>query len=41
MLDHTECDGVQLGSSIERMAIENPLQERTATFKAVHFGRAR
>jgi predicted TIM-barrel enzyme len=41
MLDHTDCDGVQLGSSIERMAIENPLQERTATFKAVHFGRKR
>lgn len=41
MLDHTDCDGVQLGSSIERMAIENPLQERTATFKAVHFGRRR
>jgi predicted TIM-barrel enzyme len=41
MLDHTDCDGVQLGSSIERMAIENPLQERTKTFKAVHFGRKR
>lgn len=41
MLDHSDCDGVQLGSSIERMAIENPLQERTATFKAVHFGRRR
>ncbi len=39
MLDHTDCDGVQLGSSIERMAIENPLQERTKLFKAVHFGR--
>jgi len=39
MLDHTDCDGVQLGSSIERMAIENPLQERTKQFKAVHFGR--
>ena len=38
MLDHTDCDGVQLGSSIERMAIENPLRERTAAFKAVHFG---
>jgi predicted TIM-barrel enzyme len=37
MLDHTDCHGVQLGSSIERMAIENPLQERTAAFKAVQF----
>jgi predicted TIM-barrel enzyme len=37
MLDHTDCHGVQLGSSIERMAIENPLQERTAAFKAVTF----
>ncbi len=41
MLDHTDCDGVQLGSSIERMAIENPLQERTAMFKAVQFGKNR
>ncbi len=39
MLDHTDCHGVQLGSSIERMAIENPLQERTAAFKAVRFAR--
>ena len=37
MLDHTGCHGVQLGSSIERMAIEVPLQERAAAFKAVHF----
>jgi predicted TIM-barrel enzyme len=37
MLDHTECDGIQLGSSIERMAIEVPLQERAAAFKQVHF----
>lgn len=41
MLDHTDCDGIQLGSSIERMAIEEPLRERTALFKAVHFGRQR
>jgi predicted TIM-barrel enzyme len=33
MLDHTSCDGVQLGSSIERMAIEKPLEERAASFK--------
>jgi len=37
MLDHTICQGVQLGSSIERLAIEQPLEERTRTFKAVHF----
>lgn len=37
MLDHTDCHGVQLGSSIERMAIEGPLQERTAAFKNVRF----
>jgi predicted TIM-barrel enzyme len=37
MLDHTDCHGVQLGSSIERMAIEKPLQERSAAFKTVHF----
>jgi predicted TIM-barrel enzyme len=37
MLDHTNCHGVQLGSSIERMAIEGPLQERAASFKDVHF----
>lgn len=37
MLDHTDCHGIQLGSSIERMAIESPLEERTASFKAVRF----
>jgi predicted TIM-barrel enzyme len=37
MLDHTDCHGIQLGSSIERMAIEVPLQERAAAFKRVHF----
>jgi len=37
MLDHTDCHGVQLGSSIERLAIEVPLQERAASFKGVHF----
>src|SRR5512136_548334 len=37
MLDHTDCHGIQLGSSIERMAIEVPLQERAASFKEVHF----
>jgi predicted TIM-barrel enzyme len=30
----TDCHGVQLGSSIERLAIEEPLKERAALFKA-------
>jgi len=37
MLDYTDCHGIQLGSSIERMAIETPLQERAASFKAIRF----
>lgn len=37
MLDHTGCDGIQLGSSIERMAVEQPLEERAANFKQVRF----
>jgi len=37
MLDHTDCHGVQLGSSIERMAIERPLEERAGAFKKLHF----
>ena len=37
LLDHTDCDGVQLGSGIERLAIEGPLQERAAAFKRTHF----
>jgi predicted TIM-barrel enzyme len=27
-MDHTDRHGVQLGSSIERMAVEQPLEER-------------
>jgi len=38
LLDHTDCHGVQLGSSIERLAIEIPLQERTASFKKTKLG---
>jgi predicted TIM-barrel enzyme len=34
MLDLTGCHGVQLGSSIERMAIEQPIEARAAAFKA-------
>ncbi len=37
MLEHTECHGVQLGSSVERMAMEGPLEERAAAFKRVRF----
>jgi len=33
MLEHTDCHGVQLGSGIERLAIEQPLEERAAGFK--------
>jgi predicted TIM-barrel enzyme len=35
VLDHTDADGVQLGSAIERLAIEGPLQTRTEQYKAV------
>jgi predicted TIM-barrel enzyme len=34
MLDHTSCHGVQLGSGIERMAIEQPIEARAAAFKS-------
>lgn len=37
VIDNTDCHGVQLGSSIERMAMEAPLQERAASFKNTHF----
>jgi predicted TIM-barrel enzyme len=38
MLDHTCCHGVQLGSGIERLAIEKPLVDRTKAFKTMKFG---
>ena len=38
LLNHTDAQGVQVGSSIERMAIEAPLQERAAAFKRLRFG---
>ncbi len=41
MLDHTRCHGVQLGSSIERMAIEKPLKQRAESFKRIHFPKKR
>ena len=37
MVTHTECLGVQLGSAIERMAVERPLEERAANFKSIRF----
>lgn len=37
LLDHTSAQGVQVGSSIERMAIEVPLEERAAAFKQLRF----
>jgi predicted TIM-barrel enzyme len=33
----TDCHGIQLGSSIERLAIEEPLRNRAALFKATPF----
>ncbi len=38
LIEHTEAQGIQVGSSIERMAIEVPLQERASAFKKLHFG---
>jgi len=34
VLDRTGCHGVQLGSSIERLAVEGPIEARAAAFKA-------
>ncbi len=39
LIDNTGCHGVQLGSSIERLAIEEPLRERAASFKTIQFRR--
>ncbi len=36
-LDHTDCHGVQLGSTIDPVAMERPVEERAAAYKAVHF----
>ena len=41
MLDHTGCHGIQLGSSVERLAIEGPLEARAAAFKATRLGGGR
>jgi predicted TIM-barrel enzyme len=37
MVTHTDCHGVQLGSAIERMAVEVPLEERATAFKSISF----
>jgi predicted TIM-barrel enzyme len=37
VIDRAGCHGVQLGSSIERMAIEGPLERRAAAFKDLRF----
>ena len=37
LIDHTGCQGIQVGSGIERLAIEKPLEERAAAFKKVRF----
>ena len=37
MVTHTDCHGVQLGSAIERMAVERPLEERATAFKSIAF----
>jgi predicted TIM-barrel enzyme len=37
VIDHTGCHGIQVGSGIERLAIEKPLQERSAAFKKIRF----
>lgn len=39
LLDHTDAHGIQLGSAIERLAIEEPLRQRTEAFKKVKVGR--
>jgi predicted TIM-barrel enzyme len=41
MLDHSDCHGMQVGSSIERLAIEKPLEERSASFKNLRFSEGR
>ena len=41
MLDHTGCHGIQLGSSVERLAVEGPLEARAVAFKATRLGGGR
>jgi predicted TIM-barrel enzyme len=37
LLEKCDVHGVQVGSSIERLAIEKPLEQRAASFKLTHF----
>jgi predicted TIM-barrel enzyme len=37
LLEKCDVHGVQVGSSIERLAIEKPLEQRAAAFKTTHF----
>ena len=41
MLDHTGCHGIQLGSSVERLAVAGPLAARAVAFKATRLGGGR
>ena len=41
MLDQTGCHGIQLGSSVERLAVEGPLEARAVAFKATRLGGGR
>jgi predicted TIM-barrel enzyme len=41
VLERSECHGVQVGSSIERLAIEKPLEQRALAFKSIQFPRER
>jgi predicted TIM-barrel enzyme len=37
LLENCDCHGIQVGSSIERLGIEKPLEQRAASFKAIRF----
>jgi predicted TIM-barrel enzyme len=37
LLENCDCHGVQVGSSIERLGIEQPLEQRATSFKAIRF----
>jgi predicted TIM-barrel enzyme len=37
LLENCDCHGIQVGSSIERLGIEKPLEQRAASFKTIRF----
>jgi predicted TIM-barrel enzyme len=39
LLEHTVCHGIQLGSGIERLAVERPIEQRAASFKNIRMPR--